>query len=272
MSVIVTLVVLFTLAFFFYQRINNASEILVKVGNTIITKKDVAYRLAVDREYGNGILTDATATQSLVDDATEQEVAKALGVFPEQADIKAFAEHVDSTTKAPELLAAVKNVFATDINSYERLYLLPKMVNIALHSAYSIDENINRDILSKIEKAYSEIISGASFEVTAKVNGLDYISSSAKNEDMNVPELLQGYFTKNDFQKPKLFEVLEKLKDGEVYHGIVEDKDFYQIIRLISSESGIYNFEAIIAKKQSYEDWYNMYAKKLTEFHASVNQ
>lgn len=260
--IVLTVFVLVASLPFVYPKVNKELGIVVKVGNIIITDKDVAYKIAVERAYGNETITDAVARQVITRETTEQEVARSLGVLPTETDIATFSERVNKTTKAPELLAKVKNVFGADIASYQRVYLLPKMVNITLHSAFATDKGTYSESLIKIEKAYAGVIKGRSLEQTAKSNNLEYVESDIKKSEIIDP-LLQKYFAGKELQKPKLLSILPTLKSGEIYKEILEDENSYQVVRLAVNEKEVYKVEMIVSRKRSYGDWYDLLAKKI---------
>ncbi|TAN35724.1 hypothetical protein EPN27_03255 [Patescibacteria group bacterium] len=261
--IIIVSFILIALLLYLLQKIkNNESSAVAQVGGIIITNKDVAYKLATERVYGNKTIVKSDVTGILLGEATEHEVASALDVLPNEADITSFSERVDKTTKAPELLQAVKSVFGEDTASYKRLYLLPKMVNIALHSAYAADKNAHSESFAKIDKARKEAIAGGTLEQVARLNGLEYINGDIKKSE-TIDPILQEYFTENDIQEPKLFFVLNTLKNEEIYIEVVDNENSYQVIRLLSNENDVYKVEMIVSKKLSYEEWYGTIAEKI---------
>lgn len=265
---IAILVALVVAGLLFYPRqqkiIKVVSPTRAKVGTLTITQKDVDNKIAVERVYGNQTLTEDVALQVLVQDATEQEVARAFNVLPAKADISSFEDHANKTTKAPEILQAVKDVFGTDSDSYDHIYILPKIVNISLHTFFSANKDINKEQSASIEKAYAEVTAGGKFIDVAKNNGLQYATSTPSASLMALPPAMQKYFPTKDMPKSKLFTIVESLKPGEIYKTIIEDDYSYSIARLLSAEKGAYKIESVVSKKRDYDTWYKEEAKKIS--------
>lgn len=245
------------------QNYQNKSPVRARVGTLVLTEKDIQYKLDVERAYGNQTLTHDVALQVLVQNAVEQEVARTFGVLPTQKDIDSFRDYASSTSKAPEILLAVKNVFGLDSASYNRIYLLPKIVNTTLHSFFSSSKDINKTELAGIEKAYTEVISGGSFKDIAKKNSLQYTVSTTSSRITDATFNKELYFSIKNFPDPRFLSVAKLLKPMEINKSIVEDSYAYSIVRLISVEKDAYIIEAIISKKRDYDAWYKKESGKI---------
>lgn len=239
------------------------SPVLARVGSLSVTEKDVAYRFGVERAYGDTSATGQDILQALVKDATEQEVAKAFGVFPMAIDIENFKKNADKTSKAPELLAAIKSVFGLSVDSYDRIYILPKIVNPSLHTFFSNNKEMNKVASALIEKALAEVLAGGTFSDVAKNNGLLYATSTQSSVAPAVPLAMQKYVSNNEIPKSAILTLAESLKPGEMNKTVIEDNYSYSIVRLISAEKGVYKIESITSVKRDYDTWYKEEAKKI---------
>jgi len=244
---------------------NKASQIRAKVGSLVITEKDIEYEIGIERAYGNSDLTSEIALQTLIRESTEQEVAKSVGILPTEKDIADFENHANTSTKAPEILNAVKVVFGIDNASYVRVYLLPKIINVELHSFFDANAELQKGDLSSVQKALKEVIDGKKFEDVANEEGLQYMLSDFSS--LAIPPSLstsvESSAQKINAQKSKIFEIVESLKPGEISKTIFEDIYAFSVVRLISVDNGMYTIELISSNKNDYGAWYKGEAKKI---------
>ncbi len=262
-GVIVLIIVIISLWFYLKQSNVITSKVVAKVGSTSISEKDIAYEFGIQHAYSNQTITGEEALQVLVMEAKEYEVAKANNILPMNADIINFKDHADKTTKAPEMLKAIKDVFGSDTVSYDRIYILPKIVNPTLHTFFSNNKDLNKEALSLIGKAQEETSSGKDFESIAKKYGLQYATSTVSSVPQGLPPAMQKYFSAKDMPKSKILQIVEKLKVGETYKETIEDDYSYSIVRLISGEKGVYKIESIVSKKSDYDSWYKEQVEKI---------
>jgi len=262
--VVVVILFICTLTIIGQKKNEPTSPVRAQVGSITITQKDVEYEMGVERAYGNTTITPELALLVLMNNAREQEVARSVGVLPNREDITSFKEYVNSSTKAPEMLQFVKDVFGTDIDSYDRIYLLPKIVNISLHSFFSNNKEINKESLIKINKAYAEIKEGGNFADVAKNNMLQYSTHTIGLRSNMLASAVQDYATISEMSKSKVHIAAETLKPGEINKAIIEDDYSYSIIRLLSSKNDEYKIENIVSKKSDYDSWYAKEAKEVS--------
>jgi hypothetical protein len=232
------------------------NEEFAVVGRTIITGKDISYRIKTEQAYGNEAITDEVALISLVNDALEEEAAGMNGVAVTQEEINSFNKHVDETTKAPEILEKVKLAFGKDRSSYERLYLKPKIMNRKLRSFYDRDAGIHKAERALIEKAYSLVSSGKTFQEAAEACGLKASTTDIEDKASDMPAELQRYIPKDEKPaKAPIISILETMKEGEIHKNIVEDEYGYKVIRLAGKKENKYSVEAITAVKRPFDEW-----------------
>jgi hypothetical protein len=130
-----------------------SAQTVARVGDVTIERTHIERRIAVERAYGGTMATEA-ALVALVNDATEREVARSIGELPDDAELRRFSAHADATSKAPEILAAVKSVFGSDTAAYIRLFLAPRVVNARLQSWFERTSVANRRTLVAIGPSF----------------------------------------------------------------------------------------------------------------------
>ena len=101
------------------------SSPLATVGHVPLTRLELSQTQKAQSLLANSALADTPAFVHLVGDTLQHEVAVKHGVAAAPADLDALAAHANATSKAPELLIALKTVFGADTPAYRRLYLQP---------------------------------------------------------------------------------------------------------------------------------------------------
>jgi hypothetical protein len=257
------LVILIILLFLFLT--DAEAETIAKVGIQDISRPDVAYHIAVEKAYGNETMTEAVALIALINDAIEQEVGRINGVIITPEELASLRKHADETSKAPEILAKVKSVFGDNLTAYDRLYLLPRIMNRKLRSWYSRNAEIHQKARASIEKAYSFVKSGKTFEEAAKTCGLTHTTNEYKTEAKAVPDALRPYAPHEAISPADpMIAILQTLSENEVYRNIVEDDDSYRVIRLLKKDGAAYRIEAITVPKQPFQQWFKEQEDKVT--------
>jgi hypothetical protein len=242
----------------------NRSRTVATVSKTAITLRDISHRIKTEEAYGNDGATAAVALVSLVNDAIEREVALRHGVAITQEEIISYRNYVDENTKAPEILRKVKSAFREDELSYEQIYLAPKILNRKLRYFYIRNLELHMSERTLIEKAYSLVASGKTFQETAEKSGLKYSSFDIGDKEITIPSELQPYIPQDEKgpQDP-LVAILEALSIGDIYKNIVEDDYSYRIVRLKGRDGDKYSVEAIAVKKLPFDEWFKTHAAKI---------
>jgi hypothetical protein len=231
--------------------------ILAEVGEVKISSTDLSYKMAVEKAYGNDAISEEAALVSLVNDAIEHEVAKIYGVTVTPEDVAGLSSHTEKTTKAPEILSSVKQVFGDDSAAYDRLFLEPRIVNDKLSSWYIHNADIHKSERNLIEKAYALTWSGKSFYEAARENGLSNSIIKYGEENGTIPPLLERYSLQdNKSQIDPIIPILETLSDGQIFRNIVEDDYGYRVIKLDHKNGSQYSVETITASKHPFSEWF----------------
>jgi hypothetical protein len=247
----------------FSSHAEEARRTVAHVGKTNITSRDIDYRIEIGRAYGNEGMTSEAALVSLVNDAIEREAARMYGIAVTNEELDALSEHADRNTKAPEILEKVKSAFGEDKPSYRKIYLAPKIMNKKLRNFFSRDPGVHASKRVLIEKAYTLVILGKTFEEAAEESGLEHSEFDIGGKVAATPPELKRYFPGDERPKDPLVELLETLSPGEVYGNIVEDDHSYKVVRLKEKDGDVYSVEAITARKRPFEEWLRREADKI---------
>jgi len=242
-------------------------KISADVGEASLSETDIVYRIALEQAYGTTIKRPA-ALVLLINDALEGEVAARIGVIVTQQELADFSTGVDEHSKAPEVLKAVKQVFAGDDAAYRRIYLAPKLVNRKLRSWFSRDAGTQKEPKEAIQRAYALAAAGNDFEQVARAGGLRFAAQDYKTEQKDAPDALRTYFPKGmAMMTPGFRTLLDALKPGEMAQTISEDETSYRVLRLLEvtgeKDARNYKTEEIIADKEPFDAWFRQQIMKV---------
>lgn len=227
------------------------------VGKTVITEKEISYKVQIEKAYGNEGATRDVGLISLVNDTIEYEVATFYGITITRDEIDSFKQYVDEHTKAPEILEKVKRLFGDDWSSYERIYLAPKIINWKLHDFYSRSAEIHKKERDLIEKAYGLVVAGKRFQEAAQEWGMEFSAIHVEEKGTSLHPELHRYIPRNSTPlKDPLIPLLENLIPGEIYRNIVEDDYGYRILKLVGRSGETYSVEIITINKRPYDEWF----------------
>jgi hypothetical protein len=243
---------------------NTSSIALAQVGQQEISSIDISYMVAIEKAYGNEAVSDTAVLVGLINNSIESQVGRMCGVKVSADDLAALSRHADETSKAPEILAKIKEVFGEDRDAYERLYLGPKILNRKLRSWYSRNAEIHKNQRALIEKAYQLAQSGKSLELSAKDCGLDFSTGDYGKDAGEIPALLKQYMP-NDSETASdpMMSILETMSEGEIYNNIVENDDGYKVIKLLGKKGSQYKVASISVRKQPFDKWFSKQAEQV---------
>jgi hypothetical protein len=242
---------------------STASPVLMAaLGTTKITSTDISYKMAVEQAYGNATIDETAALVSLLNDVFELEIGRIFGITAAPEEIVAFCRHVDETSKAPEILVQIKQIFQDDRPAYERLYILPKIINQKLRGWYSRSVELHEGERHSIETAYYLVNAGKTFEQTAQACSLEYSKIKITND--TIPQLLNGHFHEiSGSASEPMQAIIESLSAGEIYKNIVEDDNSYKVIRLLQKDSTQYTAETLTKTKRPFMEWFQEQAVQI---------
>jgi len=242
------------------ETLQQGQQCLATVGKTWITSRDLGLWMAVEKAYGNDHITKEGALVALINDSLALEVATRVNMAPAREDIHALSRHADEHSKAPQILASVKEVFGNDRGAYERLYLTPKVVDRKLHYYHSRNREIHATQAALIEQAHASVLGGKPFKETADDLGVQYMNRTYGDEGDDkgeLPPALHQYFPEGGATHPDpLMTILEALSEGEIYENIIEHDRAFQVLRLLEKKGSCYRVESITVAKRPFQEWF----------------
>jgi len=241
----------------------STSSPLAQVGQLSITDGAVAYRIGIGRAYGNE-LSQATALVGLVNAGLEAEVGRMVGVSASADELDAFSAGVKKNSKAPAVLAAVRQVFGTDVASYRQLYLAPKIMNRKLRTWFSRNETMHQQQRASMQQAWTLVQAGGDFEDVAKATGLHFSQQDYGKKKATTPDAFKAYFPAGMAGMSAGFKtLLTDTEPGDIVASIAENDHSYRIVRLLSKQGEEYSTEEMSLAKASFDDWYQEQMKNI---------
>jgi hypothetical protein len=229
------------------------------VGSSAINAQHLTRRVAIEQAYG-GELTREAALVSLINDAIEREVARGLGLLPDSSELLRFSQYVDQSSKAPEILAAVKNIFGADSAEYRWQFLSPRIVNINLHQYFIRDTVIHATARRSIERAYGFVASGMGMSEVIERTGLRYQLDSVRDRRASLPPELARYADSAESEPDPYWELVSGMKPGELFKTIIETDSDYRIVRLVHKDDSLRVVQVIAAEKGDFDTWFRSLA------------
>jgi hypothetical protein len=236
-----------------------AAQPLATIGSSTIDAQHLRRRIAIERAYG-GELTREAALVSLVNDAIEREVARGLGLLPDSSELLRFSQYADQSSKAPEILAAVKDIFGVDSAGYRWQFLSPRIINIYLHQYFIRDTILHETARRSIERAYGLVASGMGVSEVVTRTGLRYQLDSVRDRRASLPPELAQYADSVDSQPDPYWDLVSGMKPGELFKTIIETDSDYRIVRLLHKDDSVRVVQVIAAEKGDFDTWFRSQA------------
>jgi len=199
-------------------------RVIVNISDKTIEQLDVSYRLAIDRPYGNDQSSEVEVVLQLVLQELREVITEQEGIYISDSMITHEALRIDKETKAPEILAKVKAVFA-DHRDYLRHYVRPILVEKLLQEMFFFDTLYHMESYRIINEAFVQ-------RVNARIDSTLRILEPNKDQ-------LRYY--RNAAEK-----------------GIGEDKYSYFFIRQEGGKKKVY-----LVPKEDYTTWFHTEALKV---------
>lgn len=239
----------------------DGTPVRLLVGSISFSQKDIDNKISLEKIYGYASTTEDIAIKILTNDAIDQEIARINKTLPSKKDIEDFNSHVNSQTKSLETLTLIKNIFGADKDSYDRIFLLPKVTNIKLHTFFASSTRLHIGEDKKIQLAFDEVRNGESFESVAKKFSLRYGRDVLRSvEDSMIDNQMNSY---QPYNQPIIIpDFIKKIEVGGVT-SLIERSDSFMFAKLLSKKGGQYEVESIVSVKNSYDDWHRDEVKKV---------
>lgn len=248
---------------------NEATGEETETSTVAIVRQDLIYRQEIASAYGTE-LESAPALVALINDAVAAAVAGAAGVTASRPELESFAQHAAKNSKAPELLAAIEQLFGSDTISFHRIYLAPKIINRKLRYWFSRDESMHQQQRASMQQAWALVQAGQGFEQVAKATGLHFASREYGQQKEATPDALKQYFpTGMAGMSPGFKKLLANTTPGDIVASIAEDDHGFRIVRLLEKQAGAdqsdsMSTEEISLPKASFDQWYKQQSEKIS--------
>ena len=237
--------------------------IVAEVGSIKITEQTIINRLAVEAAYDNKGLNKVSGLIMTINDALEMEFANKINQQPTANEIIDFKDHADKTSKAPEILNKIKNIYAADIKSYDLWFISPKIVNTKIRTYFSGNKTYNQQTFARIEPSLKMLRSGKSMKQTASALKLNYAVDSISAKPVDMTPALENYpDARLPFENPML-KYLTGMKVGDICPNIIEENYSFMVIRLTSKAKDKYIIERISVQKPDFDSWFKKEAASI---------
>jgi len=268
---------------------------VAQVGETAITGEDLAYRQAVLALRSGEQAPAHLALLQLIEEALMVEVGRAHGVEVTEEMLANEAERVQATSRDPEMLARIRDLFGEHEAAYRRLVLQPILVNQLLHARFSLGHDIQAEPLARAGELLAAAQSGRATlpELAQEFGGLyrqmevvggrlrvESASDQSAGESLNgsqgdelAAELEQYGVQAPDYDGEFAAQVLSGLSAGELHPKVVEDRHSFRVVRLLQRDGPDASLESVVIPKLAFEPWFQAQSQRVTlEIHDEVLQ
>jgi len=222
---------------------------------TIYKKEILLFKKVQENCYKNRSINEEEALAMLISNKLELAVLKKkYKLEPEKSLLIQKAKWIDKNTKDPKTLKCIKKIY---FPFYKRYYLedivKPTLVNPKLHFSFSQDREIHKEEIGQIE----DIIKKVKNKPELLKNFKEYTkATTSKNREEKIEIGGYSFAVPED---PFVFNVLAKMKKGEIFQNIVEDDYSFKIVRLIDEDKEYYYWEGVVIMKKNFYDWFRNY-------------
>ncbi len=232
------------------------------IGDSFLKESDISFAVELEKTFGSDDVKRGTALAILINDALEVEIGKLVGVKVTGEELKNFSSDLDKNVENRDLSLKIKAVFGDDIESYNKLYLAPKLLKSKLNHAYKNDRSLYKTEQDKIVKAKSLIDKGSTLKEAADLSGAEYkkfkLSITYENKEVPMSEAIQKYVhvAEKSAAKNPMIDFVSKMKTGTVFKNILEDKSGFKIVKLIEKKKSGFLVETVSTKKTPIDEWF----------------
>jgi hypothetical protein len=218
-----------------------------------------------DQLYPRSVFEARVARQM----AEERVLQRAFGMAVTPALLAQEFERVETTTRAPEQWQAIKQALGNDRRRIEDAFCRPLLVERALRTRFAFDQKVHAEPHQKARQARAaflakEQIPGTVVRVLRRraetAPTTDQMLAKAKAEATG-PRLLRPPLAADEGAPfpldPEMAAVLEKElhRPGDVTT-ILEQRDWFEVFRLIAVTDDAWTVEAVRFPKVDFEAWF----------------
>jgi dephospho-CoA kinase len=260
------------------------SSLVAEVGTLKISESDVELRQKVIQTYNPNEKRELGQKQ-LIDAFVKAEILRLWDNPISQDELKAEKERINKSTMMPGKLEEIRNLFSTE-KQYLKVFVLPVLAKRKIYYEFFLkSEKVHKDSLKQAKAFLAPLIKKpAQFEKLAEDNG-KMISAFRLNaqgftwgkanqpnffKDKTTSEIYEQILSRqasSSSQHAKTWndQIVKKLKNGEVFHEVVDDETRWLVVRLIKKqdmERG-HLFQAVIFPKLDFAHWLKQQREKI---------
>lgn len=236
---------------------------VAKIGETIITQKDLSYRARVSEVYYPQSGKDYIALSQLIKGYLAEEVLKSMGYKIDANVIDSESRRIDANTKAPDVLNAIKKVYGRNKEAYNKSFVRIVYAERFLYNEIFLkspiihkemrekaDEFLKRVIKKprQFPKIASEMNLNLKELIISKEKG---IRDAEKEKESERPSNQQGIE-----QAGFIIDKIKSVKPGNVYPEIIEWQEGYQVIMVKRKKGNEFYIASVSIPKRDYDEWF----------------
>ncbi len=237
---------------------------VAKVGETVLTSKDVSLRARVSEIYYPDSGKDYIALSQLIKGYLAEEVLKFLGYRVDENVIDSESRRIDANTKAPDVLNAIKKVYGNNKKAYNKTFVrlvyaerfLYNEVFLKSPAIHREEKERAEEFLDRVKKErnrFSKIASELNLKskilLISEEKGI--VDAEGDVESRGISREPSGVE-----QAKFIIERIKDIKSGNVYPEIIEWLEGYQVLRVVNKKKKEYNVESVSIPKRDYDEWF----------------
>jgi hypothetical protein len=201
----------------------------------------------------------------------EDVLAGQFGVTVTPELLETEYERIERSTKAPEQWAAIKRALGDERRRIEDILCRPLLVSRALRARFAFDQQIHAEQHEQARKARAIFVAGRQPPEAQRVKvrlgadealpGTEAVLAAAKAEAETGPRVLAPSSPPPtdapETVSPEVGSVLDKelRVQGDVIT-ILEERDQFEVFRLIGRASDLLTVEVVRVPKRDFESWF----------------
>lgn len=235
---------------------------VARVGETVITNKDIRLRARVSEIYYPNSGQDYVALSQLIKGYLTEEVLKSLGYKIDSDVLEGEAKRIDTNTKAPDVLNAIKKVYGNDRESYLKgfvriVYAERFLYNEVFLKSREIHKEEWEKIAHFLERAkkrpaeFSKIAKEFHLEPQRlRISKKEGIVIDAERDEAILEREPQGVE-----QAGYILSRISNTPAGEVYPEVIEWREGFQVLKVVK-KGDEFKVESVSVPKKNYDEWF----------------
>jgi len=233
---------------------------IAKVGDTIITSRDVSLRARVSEIYYPESGMAYIALSQLIKGYLAEEVLKSMGYRIDDSVIDSESRRIDANTKAPDVLNRIKEVYGNNRKAYNKTFVRIVYAERYLYNEVFLKSTfIHKEERGRAEEFLRRVIKNperfskiaSDMQLTLKRFKISREKGVEIEEKLVKPSTPQGVE-----QAGFIIDKIKNVKSGSVYSEIIEWLEGYQIIRVLNKNDKEYTVESVSIQKRDFDEWF----------------